>query len=1067
MRGLDIDGPPGVVEPLKAAFERKTAPGGGWTGDSSTEVGASAARCFMNEVVAPNPGVTEIGDISAEMWRTWCGPVLSLGKSYISFMRSLLLEVDGLPEPTVEAVRGRRRFTPYSDTEEQAFGDASRLLAESLITRIGGNAEKRARYLAGETPTDEVRVWIAGREWPSGEVLDYVFHHGVEPGSMSHIARRRLRGALKMPPRSRWKAALFPIAGEIAALQFLFVLEGGYNPPSLQGMKVGAFGAERHEDPAALAAEAAAIRLGTPGAAETLQAKRERLHRIAEFIGRPARDWLAARGHPTGALFVAYSHASKSAPARQFTTNWSAPERAFAFKSWSSLTGIRADDGSVPSIVRLRSDGPPVGEIRVPVRGEADDDVRDRDFSDLAYLPSQWIEPLCGAFGRLAGPGGEWRAKDVVLAGSGVLRRVARELPLANPGLTTIDDITKEMWERWRNSVGRGPGDSRAVVDLARSLLQEAGCLVGSDAALSGRLTAATLPDPGWRPTELVGEGGLHGTMPGGDGWTWDFRDIPAPLGIKEPIAAAFARMAGIGGAWKAITTVKTKERCVKRFLESLAFANPDIATIQDVTAEAWWKWLGEGNAGGPPSNSDIGSMRKLLLDIEGLRETTRRALVSHRSSPRKESAVTSYDDKEERALRTAAARDIRKATYLIGTNLDKRDLYRRGEEPADAVRVRIAGKDYSHGALVHHLSFDGKMPGPVGKAQAKAVRDMLGLAKGQYYAEALFLNATEIFSLQMLFVLEGGYNCSTLNDMKIGNFRADDRESDPPVEMREHEKPRRGSRRFFWETLIGDTQKLAELAEWITQPARDALAALGYPTDALWVGIATSQSRHWPRRRFNTDYSKNRWSTARRWLGRTGVADNTGGHPTHQRLRRTHQVIHDKASGHTQETHDTMYVAPDPRTREHARDTIPRLQRRIIGNAREHEHQMRMQVLISSEASVAPLSQDTAVVRCRDISDSPFAERGELCPVSLRTCFQCSNGYMTPDHLPRVLTYMSELKARTRHLSDEEWQDTHAYTYSVLQDAIEQFTEAELNEARGSVTPDDLAVVDALLRLP
>ena len=161
------------------------------------------------------------------------------------------------------------------------------------------------------------------------------------------------------------------------------------------------------------------------------------------------------------------------------------------------------------------------------------------------------------------------------------------------------------------------------------------------------------------------------------------------------------------------------------------------------------------------------------------------------------------------------------------------------------------------------------------------------------------------------------------------------------------------------------------------------------------------------------------------------------------------------------------MYVAPDPRTREHARDTMPRLQRRIIGNAREHEHEMRMQVLISSEASVGPLSQDTAVVACRDISDSPFGERGELCPVSLRTCFQCSNGYMTPDHLPRVLTYMSELKARTRHLSDEEWQDTHAYTYSVLQDAIGQFTEAELNEARGSVTPADLAVVDAVLRLP
>ena len=92
----------------------------------------------------------------------------------------------------------------------------------------------------------------------------------------------------------------------------------------------------------------------------------------------------------------------------------------------------------------------------------------------------------------------------------------------------------------------------------------------------------------------------------------------------------------------------------------------------------------------------------------------------------------------------------------------------------------------------------------PSARLKLRAVRDMLGLAEGQYYAEALFLNATEILSLQMLFVLEGGYNGSTLNDMKIGNFRADDRESDPPVEMRgAREAPPR-----LPQVLLGDAHR-------------------------------------------------------------------------------------------------------------------------------------------------------------------------------------------------------------------------------------------------------------------
>ena len=712
--------------------------------------------------------------------------------------------------------------------------------------------------------------------------------------------------------------------------------------------------------------------------------------------------------------------------------------------------------------MRLRTGGLPVGEIRILVRAETDAGIVDYDFSELSYLSSQWVEALCAAFRRLTGPGGAWQAKDVALAGSGILRRLARELPATSSGLTTVADITKEIWEQWRRSALVGRGGSRATVDLAQSLLHEAGWLGDADATLPSNSTAAAVPGPGWRPVELIGEGGLHGWMPGTDGLMWDFRDVLVPLGLKKPIAAAFAQQAGIGGTWKSPRTVKGHEYIVKRFLRSFASANPDIAIIEDMTAESWWSWLDEGHASRPPTRGDVALMRALLAELDGLRETTRQAITNHRLPPRDPSGTTSYDSKESQALITPAARDVRGDARRIGTNLHNHELYLCGEEPVGAVRVRIAGKDYTRGELLHHLIRNGTMPGYTASASGASdvVRDMLGLAEGQPYGEALFLNSTQIFSLQMLFVLEGGYNESTLNAMTVGNYRADDRESDPPVEVRHHDKPRRGSHRFFSETLMGDPQKLQELAEWMTQPARDALAALGHPTDALWVGIATNGRSKHPTGTFVTDWSSNSTGMAILWSERTGGTDNTGWRPKMQRLRRTEQVIHRKPMGNTQETHDNAYVAPDPRTREHARDTMPRVTGRIVRNA-------RMKVLGPAEASAAPRSKDTAVVSCSDISHSPFAEPGELCPMSLRTCFTCPNAYMAPRHLPLVITYMSELKAATRHLSNEEWQEVHGDTYAVLQDAIERFTEAELNEARGSVTADDIAVVRAVLRLP
>ena len=70
-------------------------------------MGARAAKRFAEEISMAHPGVTGMRDITAEVWRGWHGFALSSGnRHHVSSMRALLLEVVGLPEPTVEAVRG-------------------------------------------------------------------------------------------------------------------------------------------------------------------------------------------------------------------------------------------------------------------------------------------------------------------------------------------------------------------------------------------------------------------------------------------------------------------------------------------------------------------------------------------------------------------------------------------------------------------------------------------------------------------------------------------------------------------------------------------------------------------------------------------------------------------------------------------------------------------------------------------------------------------------------------------------------------------------------------------------
>ena len=1069
-----------LMEPLKVAFERQTSRRQGWRDIPTIQHGAGAARQFAEWLLAESSGIAGIADVTPINLRRWYhsgNAGFPMPDTDISAVRTLLRRVDGLPESTRQHLARKSRLhpgEPYSDEEQAALVSASWDLIDVATNRIANNVDLRARFRSGDQLIDDVRIRIKGEECGAGQALEYLSRWGKLPARVHPLSQvAPLREYLGVTGRN-FSDALFLSIGELCALEILFVAEAGYRPDLLREMEVGELGACEF-DSSALVAQDRKSRAGAPDFPKTLAATRARLHGIGEFLTQPTRQTLAALGHETNLLFVARAAASSSrALAGLFITGrdeWG--RRAIA---WQRLTGAGGADGNRPALKRLRTAVRPSDESGIC------------DFPDLQMAPDL-VMSLGAAYRRLTAPGGEWSSSEAAQAGAGLLHRFVREITALNPGVAALHDITPDILSDWSAKAIRSAYGSREAVDLVRALLREAGW--SSDAGTTGgsggpaarqldRPTAASLPAPGWRPPEPVSADGLTVNSAAGGGIVCDFTCTGAHDNVIKPIVAVFGRRASIGGSWNSESTVKGHERSVKRFVREIVAANPDLDAIKNLTAEMWWAWSGPAH-GDPPARSVVEVVRDLLRDLDDLSDTTRQALNYTRPQKRKKRRPPSYSPELAKTIRDASLEMIYAACVRIDQNLEARDAFRSGEEPANAAHFAIGGAWLTVGQWLDTLSTNGAPPGnPSDKKSLAKLREALGLGPDEIFGQALFLTGPEVFALLTLFVCEGGYNLTSLNDLKAGGFRVDDGELDPELRMIEHDKPRRGSRRFSWEALIGQRVTLQEVAEFLTDPARETLAALGHPTDELFIAcVKRGRSAHGSRR-FRTD-----WRTLKPdavgWSERAGVTDEQGRPLSVRRLRRTQQVISEVPKHNTRNTHWNTYLRDDPQTLVKARDAILRLQTRVVGDVRAHERQLRTLNAAELSAPSAEVARqtnmpeesvellragelDTCWVACRCITDSPFADPGEQCPMSFFTCFLCPNAIMTPEHLPQVIALRDEIVARTRHLTDEEWQAEVGDFVGAVEDAIAQFSSDDIATARAKMTETHTETARTLL---
>ena len=197
--------------------------------------------------------------------------------------------------------------------------------------------------------------------------------------------------------------------------------------------------------------------------------------------------------------------------------------------------------------------------------------------------------------------------------------------------------------------------------------------------------TAAVLPTAGYRRPLLVDADGLSVGVVGESGedfGTFDFAGLDAPVELIRALVAGFARASGPGGRWRSAQTVRAAAQILRRFARDVSAANPEVATIGDVTPEVWWRWRSavESRIRWP---GQINLVRALLHDVEGLPATTRRAMNARAPKPRR--TYDAYSATEFKRIRSAAWRVVYAATSRIEANTAVLARHRAGATPPTA----------------------------------------------------------------------------------------------------------------------------------------------------------------------------------------------------------------------------------------------------------------------------------------------------------------------------------------------------------------------------------------------
>ncbi|WP_237291393.1 hypothetical protein [Streptomyces sp. Sge12] len=508
----------------------------------------------------------------------------------------------------------------------------------------------------------------------------------------------------------------------------------------------------------------------------------------------------------------------------------------------------------------------------------------------------------------------------------------------------------------------------------------------------------------------------------------YDFGGLQVAGPMQRSLAAAFAAQSRNWTSHRTAQTCWNKLGVFAQFIGSLECPPDDLDGLTGAALQSW-----------RDKHIDTNSGKGLLSAVRALLRQDPRLAVGPaaeelaRRIPAPAPSRQSYQQAEREQVVLTARRQFRAALLRISENTRLLEEWRAGHLVAGS-------REWKIGKILDHTARTGDVPRtayPGGQVHVTH-RKLLGGNRSEKTWGRLFLDRSELTALAVLLTDRFGWNLSQYDRMPVPTAAPSAGEATSVTYQIQVEKHRAGKGRWFSTENVTDSGadspgRLVTQALIATAHGRALANTLVPGTDLLMVARShRPEKKHRDLDRpaslgpldFGIPDDLASW-----WARGQGL----GGSPF-QRARRTTVTRAGRPLQHTQGTHESIYVLPDPQVQETSRGVFEAGALDALAQARSTAFGGKI------ADSPDPSHQETATADCEDEDSSPWPAPEGGCGADFLLCLACPNAHVHPGHHPR-LAYLHQQILSLRSVTDdrrfhERWGD-HVLRLENLRDKI------------------------------
>ncbi|WSQ82717.1 hypothetical protein OG725_37090 (plasmid) [Streptomyces sp. NBC_01213] len=572
---------------------------------------------------------------------------------------------------------------------------------------------------------------------------------------------------------------------------------------------------------------------------------------------------------------------------------------------------------------------------------------------------------------------------------------------------------------------------------------------------MSGRGRKAVLPPAGHRADEPMSSNGLVVTVTNRAGFKqeYDFAELPVPAAMQGSLAVVFAAQARGWTSHGSAIACWRQVRVFAKFVSGLECPPDDL---DGLTAAMLKRWRA-AQIGTNDGKKALVTVRALLLRDPRL-ATGAVAEELAKRIPMPSPSKKSFTQTELERVLLAAQQQFRAARLRIQENTRLLEAWRAGLLPEGS-------REWKLGEVLDHLARTGDVPRTrrPGGQMGVTHRRILGASNAASTWGRLFLQRQELTALAVLLTHRFAWNLSVLDRMPTPSTAPAAGEGASVTYQVQIEKHRRGGGRWFSTENITDSGadspgRLITQAIQATAHGRELAARLSPGTDLLMVA-RSQQVERWEHR--NADRPKpvgplvfGIAPSDANWWRRTHQLDGS----PFRRLRQKAVTREGRPLQHSQGTHESVYVLPDPQVQQASREVFE-------AGALEALEQARTIVFEGKVADAAdPAHQETATADCEDEDSSPWPSPTGGCGASYLLCLGCANAHVHPGHHPRLALLHQHLDGLRSAVDNRTWHRDWLDHFLRLEDLRDRIGPTAWNAALLRVNDNDRTLIQLLI---